>query len=219
MVVISSNQAAVYAEHRKIWKSYMKSHPDVECYFIEYMPNLLHPIVTETTIYLPGKESYENIIRKTLDSIEYFTSRKRYDFIVRANLSSVWIFPRLLQYLETAPRQGLYGGEINKNMPIPHPIDYVSGAGIIFTPDVCQLLLRNRRLVYESNVIDDVDIGYALHKLNVSPTFIPRVNVNSPEDIYKEGFQYRVKIAAERDREPAIMRTILSLAARNNSTQ
>lgn len=219
MLVISSNENPVYAEHKQIWKSYMKSHPDIECYFIEYLTSAFQPVLTETTLYLHGVESYKNIIHKTLDSIEYFTSRKYYDYIIRANLSSVWIFPRLLQFLETAPRQGLYGGEINKNMPIPHRIDYVSGAGMIFTPDVCQMLLRNRRLVYESNVIDDVDIGYALHKLNVNPTFIPRVNVNSLEDMYKDGFQYRVRYASEREREPAIMRTILSLVAHSNSTQ
>lgn len=192
----------------------MKSHPDIDCYFIEYVSTIM-PILTDTTLYLRGVETTGNIIRKTLDSMEYFTSRKQYDYVVRANLSSVWIFPRLLRYLESAPRHGLYGGEINKNMPIPHPIDYVSGAGIIFSRDICQLLLQHRGLVYESNVIDDVDIGYALNKLNINPTFIPRINVNTLDDIYKEGFQYRVRFESEREREPPIMRKILSLVAQN----
>lgn len=215
MLVISSHGQPVYKEHKQIWKSFMKSHPDIECYFIEYTSTFI-PILTDTTLYLRGVESMKNIVRKTMDAMEYFTSRKHYDYVVRANLSSVWIFPRLIRFLESAPREGLYGGEINKNVEILDAVGYVSGAGIIFSHDVCQLLLQNKHLVYEPKLIDDVDIGYALYRLNIRPTFIPRVNVNTPEDMTKEGFQYRVRFDSGREREPLIMRAILSLVDRSN---
>ena len=216
MLVISSNNQDVYKAHKRIWKTYMKSHPDIDCYFIEYTYSVIVPTLVNDTLYLRGTETMQNIIRKTLDAMAYFTSRTKYDYVVRANLSSVWIFSRLMQYLETAPRYGLYGGEINRNMPILHKVDYVSGAGIVFSSDVCQLLLQNRHIVYESNVIDDVDIGYALDKLQIKPTYIPRVNVYTMEDMKREGIQYRVRFNTDREREPHIMMAILSSVDQNN---
>ncbi len=196
----------------------MKSHSDIECYFIENHPTpASSPRLIDDTLYVPGIESWENIIRKTLDSIEFFTARSHYDYVVRANLSSVWIFPRLIRYLESAPKERLYGGEVNRNMPIPHPIDYVSGAGILFSSDVCQLILQNRDIVYESNVIDDVDIGYALDKLQVPPTDVYRVNVYGPDDIERGGMYYRFRVFEDRDREPELMTHVLSLEGHSNS--
>ena len=152
MLVISSQTQSVYRHHKAIWETYMKSHPDIECYFIEFSPVVLSPLLTSTTLFLRGHDTYQTILDKTFRAIDFFTRHKQYDYVIRTNLSSVWIFPRLIRFLETAPRTGLYGGIINNNQPWA----YISGAGITLSWDVVQILLKNRHLAYASKVIDDV---------------------------------------------------------------
>ena len=207
MLVISSQSQPVYRHHKAIWETYMKSHPDIECYFIEFNPAVLSPLLTSNTLFLRGRETYLGILDKTFRALDYFTRRKHYDYVIRTNLSSVWIFPKLMRFLETVPRAGLYGGCIGNNQAWP----YISGAGITLSWDVVQLLLRNRHLAYVNKYIDDVDIGLACAQLGIPTTPIPRVDIQSEEDISKEGFQYRVRFLTDRMRELPFMRKILSI--------
>jgi hypothetical protein len=207
MLVISSQTQPVYRHHKAIWETYMKSHPDIECYFIEFNPSILSPLLTSNTLFLRGRETYQGILDKTFRALDYFTRRKHYDYVIRTNLSSVWIFPKLMRFLETAPRTGLYGGSIGNNQPWP----YISGAGITFSWDIVQTLLQNRHLAYANNFIDDVDIGLACLQLGIPTTPIPRIDIQSEEDMYKEGFQYRVRFLTVRERELSFMRKILSI--------
>jgi hypothetical protein len=208
MLVISSAANPVYKAHKRVWRTYMNKHPDIDCYFIEFVPNLRGPTLTQNTLYLRGQDTYPSIIDKTIKSLEYFTSRKSYDFVVRTNLSSVWVFPKLLKFLETAPRTGLYGGVINTNFIIP----YISGAGITMSMDICRMLLLNKELVYSVKLIDDVDIGYTLHQRGVVTSYIPWCYVESTEDTKKEGFHYRVRVHGDRLQEEGLMMSILNNA-------
>ena len=207
MLVISSQTQPVYRNHKAIWETYMKSHPDIECYFIEFTSAVLSPLLTSTTLFLRGHDTYQTILDKTFRAIDFFTRHKQYDYVIRTNLSSVWIFPRLIRFLETTPRTGLYGGIINNNQPWA----YISGAGITLSWDVVQILLKNRHLAYASKVIDDVDIGFEFVTLGIPTSFIPRVDVLSEDDLSKEGFHYRVRFFTDRDRELPLMRKILSI--------
>ena len=207
MLVISSQTQPIYRHHKAIWETYMKSHPDIECYFIEFNQSLPFPLLTSNTLFLRGQETYFAILDKTFRALDYFTRRKHYDYVIRTNLSSVWIFPKLIRFLETAPRRGLYGGVICDN----EPWNFISGAGITFSWDIVQLLLKNRHFAYASKVMDDVDIGFACLQLGIPTTPIPRVNVHSEEDLSKEGFHYRVRFFTEREREIPLMRKILSI--------
>lgn len=207
MLVISSQTQPVYRHHKAIWETYMKSHPDIECYFIEFTPAVLSPLLTSNTLFLRGRETYLGILDKTFRALDYFTRRKQYDYVIRTNLSSVWIFPKLMRFLETAPRTGLYGGVRNEY----HPWNFISGAGITFSWDVVQILLQNRHLAYASKVIDDVDIGVACTILAIPTTPIPRVDIGTEADISKEGFHYRVRFFTDREREVPLMRKILSI--------
>ena len=207
MLVISSHNEPVYQDHKRVWRTYMKSHPDIECYFIEYLPTTFIPLLTSDTLYLRGTESYKNITRKTLQSFEYFLQRKQYDYVIRTNLSSVWKFPKLVDFLQTAPKTKFYGGVICTNHP---PLKYISGAGILFSIDVCSILLQKRDIAFLSNKIDDVDFGVALSFTDIAPTAVPRVDIHKEEDIHQQGFHYRVRFWDRREREPNIMRAILS---------
>jgi hypothetical protein len=211
MLVLSSNKEPVYEQHRQVWRTYMKSHPDVECYFIEFSPLVFMPTLTKDTLYVRGTENYYNITRKTMLALEYFLSKSSYDFVIRTNMSSVWIFPKMLTFLHTLPRTLHYGGVVLTHERVP----FVSGTCITMSYDVAKILLQHKGIAYANNLVDDVDIGVALYHAGIYPvSSIPRVDISPDEDIYKEGFHYRVRFFTRRERELPIMR---SLAAHNHS--
>lgn len=213
MLVISSNKEPVYQQHRQVWRTYMKSHPDVECYFIEFSPLVFVPILKNDTLYVRGTESYYNITRKTMMALEYFLSNSSYDFVIRTNLSSVWIFSKMLTFLHTLPRTRYYGGVVLTHERLP----FVSGTCITMSYDVAKTLLQHKSIAYTNNLVDDVDIGVALYHARIYPVpSISRIDINSEEDIQKDGFHYRVRFLTRREREPPIM---LLLADRNRSAQ
>ena len=216
MLVLSSHKEPVYEKHRQVWRTYMKSHPDIECYFIEFSPNVFLPTLTWDTLYVRGVESYYNITRKTMLALEYFLSRGVYDFVIRTNMSSVWIFPKTIAFLETQPRIRYYGGVVVTHERVP----FVSGTCIVMSYDTAKLLLQHRHFAYANNLIDDVDIGVALYHIGIYPVnSIPRVDVHPEGYTYQQGFHYRVRFLTDREREPPIMLSILSLAGHNNSAQ
>lgn len=217
MLVISSDTHPVYAKHREVWRTYQKSHPDVDVVFLQYSPLVYAPTRTADTLFFRGTERYGSILRKTLDAIAYFLPKAPYTHVVRTNLSSVWDFPRLIAYLEQQPTTRLYAGFSCGAEGIPW--NYVSGAGILLSRDVAELLWTHRQRALSVGAIDDVDIGYAMQSLGIPQTPAPRVDFLSldhytehREKIPPETFHYRVKHVnwmGDRLEESEIMRRIL----------
>lgn len=217
MLVISSDTFPVYKHHRDVWRTYMNSHPEIECRFIESRPFVFVPTLTSDTLTLRGVERYGTILGKTLEALEYFLTRRLYDYVIRTNLSSVWDFKDLLRYLETLPRERVYVGQTGVNPETGIP--FASGAGIVMSADVARTLLANRRIALTLPAFDDVAIAKALLASGMSPQPLPRVDFVSLKH-YEEHhdkippgtFHYRVKhenYLGDRMEEPEIMRRIL----------
>ena len=154
-------------------------------------------------IYVPGHDSFENILSKTIDSVRWCLGHAKYDFIVRTNLSSFWDFRLLLQALEGMPRESLYSGIINWG-------EYVSGCGIIFSADVCRKLIDMPK---ESNEADDQAIGTYLRAQNV-PMHMGRrydLTYEEGEQVPTDHYHYRAKTAdlSYRYKEPEAIRNLL----------
>jgi len=212
MLVISSDTFPVYAHHRAVWRTYMKSHPSIDCYFIQYNPLVFFPTQTDDTLILRGQERYSTILAKTVDALAYFLPRKPYTHVVRTNLSSVWDFKKLVEYLEGLPTTRLYGG-------IPVEKGGASGAGIILSRDVAGLLVANRRTLLSIGTIDDDDIWTFLRAVGVPLTITRRVDFLNLDHYNEHGnkippgtFHYRVRQLNPNTRlkeEPEMMKRIL----------
>lgn len=192
MLIISSDTDQIYAEHRKVWSSYMNSKKEIECYFIQYRDG--PQVIEDNTFWLNGKESFPAILTKTLDSLDFFLKKDSYDFIVRTNMSSLWNFNALLKHLETLPREKVYNGIIGEY----HITHFISGSGFIMSLDVAKILLQNRQIAESVKVMDDVDIGYTLNKLKILPSLGKRTDYyyremydNSTYD--SSVYHYRIK--------------------------
>jgi hypothetical protein len=214
VVIISSYNNAVYRAHKEVWRLYMNSHPAIDSYFIEYH-DTKHQVIEDNTFYLRGRETYCPGIRdKTLDCFEYIVNNTpAYDFVVRTNLSSLWNFTALIDYIGTLPPVGVYNGIRG----VVNGTPFVSGSGFILSMDVVTLLVKNRALV-TTNILDDVDIAIALQKLGVTITVGSRKDLGSitavNRYIYdKSVYHYRMKMENESERreEPALMLQILGM--------
>lgn len=80
---------------------------NIEAYFIRGNPDLEKTELVEDTIWSKTEESLRpGIINKTLLSLEYLQDRiNSFDYVLRTNLSSFYIFDRLLKILETKPKE------------------------------------------------------------------------------------------------------------------
>ena len=217
MLVISSDTFPVYKHHRDVWRMYMKSHPEIDCYFIEYRPIVLFPTLSSDTLTLRGIDRYGTILGKTLESIEYFLTRRLYDYVIRTNLSSVWDFKELRRYLETLPRDRVYAGQRGTNPDTG--LEFASGAGILMSADVARTLLANQRIALTLPAFDDVAIAKALLASGLRPQPLPRVDFLSLAH-YEEhhtgipsgSFHFRMKhkdYLGNRLEEPEMMRRLL----------
>jgi hypothetical protein len=191
LMLVIYNPSPLYDAQRDFWRRYMNSSPNIFCYFITFCDV---PAITldGDILRIPGEESYEGIIDKTLKSLEYFLERKTYDFVIRTNISSIWDYQQLNQYLLSLPRTGLYCGLPGGTRG---SMSWVSGSGILLTPDTCRTLLDARELALSFKIIDDVDIGYTFEKLGVPITIGSRHDIYNASIEIPEGFyHYRVRL-------------------------
>jgi hypothetical protein len=190
----------------------MKSHPNIDCFFIHYSPFVFVPMLTDDTATFRGRERYDTILAKTVDALAYFLPRRPYTHVVRTNLSCVWDFSRLLSTLQSLPSRQLYGG-------IPLGKGGASGAGIIWSRDVAEFLVANRRTLLSIGTADDDDIGTFLQAVGIRLTITHRVDflslghyIEHNDKIPPGSFHYRVKQPNPHLRlaeEPEMMRRIL----------
>jgi hypothetical protein len=216
VLIISNDLFPVYAHHRAVWASYMKAHPNVDCYFITASPLVFVPTLSQTTITVRGIERYGRIFAKTIDALAFALARRDYSYVVRTNLSSVWDFKQLFAYLDTAPRERLYAGQV-----IPHRsgFPFASGAGILMSVDVARTLVATQHLGRTLAEHDDVAIAGVLAASGLTPQSLPRVDFVSLAHYEAHGdkippgsFHYRVKHenhGGDRMEEPMIMRRLL----------
>lgn len=214
LIIASDNFPGVdltfpYLELKKIWRSYMHSNPNnIEAYFIQADPNLSSPYeIQEDIIWSKTEENLKpGILNKTILSIECMLPRlHEFDYVIRTNLSSFYVFPRLLNFLKTLPRSGCYSG-----YPIA-PYHYQGGklvfghgCGFIMSSDVAAYLVGHqeelRKTPYFEEFNDDVNIGYFFKKSGIQLIPAPLTWLETPEQWkkYKKNksdndFHFRVK--------------------------
>lgn len=216
ILIISSENLPVYKKEKALWRTYMTSHPEIDAYFIESRVDLSTTYMENQTIYTQGEESYEQLIHKTLDALQFCMST-HYDYIIRTNLSTVWDFNALYTYLQNCPKErfysGPYGPYYNKKT-LQYWFHFVGGMGIIMSKDVATLLLENRAITESFRDIDDVDIGYTMYTIGVPIQVVYFCSwdkcIDSAES--KSHFFYRMKQDHNnRENEPGLIEKLLSI--------
>lgn len=178
VLIIASDQLPVYQAEQQIWRSYMHYNPEqIEAYFIKADPALptLYAVDGDIIWSRTSETVIPGIVNKTIVSLGALADRlPEFDYVLRTNLSSFYIFPRLLQFLQNMPKIGFYSGVCDDEL-------FGSGAGFLMSRDVAQLLVENTEFLLRHNldVVDDVLIGIFLNSRGIKLVPHTRVNLTS----------------------------------------
>ena len=104
--LIIASQSEVYDKMANLWRKYMNQNPNIKSYFLYCDPKLEADIfITDDKIIYKDEEKYApGILLKTFAGIHVANTYFSYDFIVRPNISSVFHFDRLIQFLKNQPK-------------------------------------------------------------------------------------------------------------------
>lgn len=173
LILYSPNPA--YDEMRSILSLYLTT-KKVEHYFYWYDPDLSEEHAFEgNTLRLRGQESLmPGVLNKTLEALE-LTLDKKYDFIVRSNVSTVIDFDELSRHLTVGSVD--YGGALyySQTSVVPeHGMtpekfaiygkhSFVLGTHIVLSRKAVQMILDNKEIIQGYGFIDDVALGVFFH--------------------------------------------------------
>jgi len=154
VLILASDNHSTYPKYEEQWRRIMKRNPSFECYFYKSTAGIKEAYeLRDNVLHIKLGECMGNILEKTIRALEYFEPRfSEFDFILRSNISSFFLFERYLAYLEGLPRQNMMEGVTIHSYGYTYP----SGCGFTFSPDVGRTIIRSRQNQYH---MDDVTIG------------------------------------------------------------
>lgn len=156
IVIISApSKTSRWDYEKKKWESYMKSSPNIDCVFTECKE---HFTVQENCLesFKPG------IFQKTILTLS--NSKKEYDYYIRTNLSTFYIFDHLSFFVRKIPTNiPCFGGYCTN-------WGGIQGTGIVMNKMAKDILVEEgKKFVHfqNPNVADDVLISNILKHNNV----------------------------------------------------
>lgn len=169
ILIISTEKTEYERQAKLMWRRYMNKTPEITCMFIENDEGMDEQIRYEpekNLLKVKDKESLvPGIFIKTIRAFKWILSHeslKDCNYIVRTNLSSFWIFDRLLKKLpRIVPPNYVLAEKIFDYFP--------SGCGMVLSKQVVESLCT---INYHKNVVnncpDDVLIGKGLEFLGIT---------------------------------------------------
>ena len=144
----------------------------------EIVGNEIHVNVDDDRYY--NGNGYRNSpLSATLKTIKAFELVKNmdYDFLLRTTLTSYIDKGLVLELLKNKPLRNYYGGytgvvHTNIRGEKINTVNYASGSCMVFSKDVIDIILNNKNMINNDNLLDDVAIGSCLNKENIIPESI-----------------------------------------------
>jgi hypothetical protein len=159
-------------------------------------PSIDKPTLIGRDLHLPVEEKYENLLQKTLLSINWIVENMDFDILVRTNTSNYFFHPLVVERFKSFSSQDLVAGGVIaqwkgviKQSKSKHT--YISGAGIYLSFASAKRLCEMNHEEFVG-VPDDVAIGSYLEKKGVRFFDIARNNITDFKMIWPSP-QTRVK--------------------------
>ena len=187
MLVIAGGTKSVYYAQRSLWRLVAEHvRPmGVHVYLIARSPNVRTPTVQGTTILFPDDPNVPENERYSMtrfarisaeflvESLEFVLGSQLAGHdaphILRTNLSSFWIFDRLLRWLARKATRNYSAGVHGFVDGRP----FLSGAGMVLSRDVASLIVRQRHAL-NTTPVDDVAISAVLRANRVTMDVMTR---------------------------------------------
>lgn len=175
LLLIVSHETELCHELEKVWRSYRNYDPEhIEAYFVKADPDIEESCeLVDDTLWAKTKECFfPGMTIKTLYAMEYMLPRlHEFDFVIRTNVSSFFVFDRLLAFLETLPTKECVAGHIDGGSHERATQIWTCGAGIYLSPDMVELFVANKDYILEDPFLDctydDVFISYFFRANNI----------------------------------------------------
>ena len=181
---IYSNNKSYYSQMKEVHDLHDTkiAYDNIDIFYVTYDNTLTDesPVVLDGNIVkVKGEESLLNILDKTVKALEFLCARKKYDYIVRSNISIFINYPLLESKINELPSNNVYTGGFLFYLTWTNPSHGVlqkhtgnffsGGSALIMSNDVVMDLLENKHKL-DYSVVDDVSIGCYITKHNLPAT-------------------------------------------------
>jgi hypothetical protein len=147
------------------------------------------------TLYVDVDETYENILRKTIEGIRWCFENLEFDFLIRSNVSTYFVPERIEGMLShESPANSFLGGYmefINDRTISDLNRVFVNGAAIFLSRKTVERLVTMNPALWEGKP-DDYAISQYLLSKKVEPKWISRGNIGATSILCNRSF-YRLK--------------------------
>lgn len=242
IILVIANRGEVYDKFVNIyWKKFIEysnklgqikifllyGNENIEC-FSDINDNIIK--FSEKDSLIPG------ILNKTLYSFEYLNNNYEFNYILRTNLSSFFIYDKLIKLIDTFNKTNFLSGplgptfiKLNSQDEYDKKLDYfVSGTAIIMSKDIIINVLNNKNDLNYS-LFDDVALSNLLNttkrieQKRYDITNITRINKNMldfycDEIIKNNHYHVRIKTKKRILCEPIIIEFLVKKFYNNFSS-
>jgi hypothetical protein len=167
LMLVLMSEGEPYKWFRNVWKKYMKSHPNIDCYFYRGNPNLVTEyVLDDDTLWIRIPDSLPYIFERTVRAFRYFVNTRpnTYSFLFRPNASCVVNFKRYYEMCTSFPTHEFCSAMVG-SFPQRNVKEFPSGSGFTLSFDVVKRFARETGL--QNVYIDDVTFGHYLQEWNI----------------------------------------------------
>ena len=145
VLVRADAMGLLHKEYKELWLQYMNKDSRIKVFFVYGTSANFMPTQSANDLIFPSvRDSYYYRLEEVFCAFNYVEGNYEYDYIVRTNLNTFWIWPRLLAHLDSLPLEGVYEGRGPLPLEFPmHKRYYVSDANTIISRGMIQLLLAD----------------------------------------------------------------------------
>lgn len=182
VLVIASSDAPYYERHAAVWRAYMDRCPDVRAFFVRAAPGVPGGCRIEgdtVAVASAAGERFDLILYKTVVALAALRERYDFDFAVRTNLSTLWVWDNLMRFLRCKDPRGYLAATFcrtHDGVVFPSGCGYVLGADLVDA-----LLARAADPAVHADIAglnDDVAVGVMMRGLAVrTAEALPRHDV------------------------------------------
>lgn len=144
IILVLASESELYNELKEIYKKYKDLEPSIKVYFVysgqvSFVPedcDLVYSDLKETVLQ-------PHPAKKVVRALEHINKVHNYDYLIRTNLSTFWVFDRLLKRLNTLPTSNVLTGRPGFVRPL-----YVVGSDMVVSKDLVDKLLTDKYKAY-----------------------------------------------------------------------
>lgn len=171
-------------------------------------------------LVVPVDDTYPNIFEKTVAAMRFFGTQ-RFDFVIRTNSSSYFMFNQLKRLLEQLNSRRVYAGPPGRWSGLwgvdELDVLYASGAFTLLSGDVAALIRESKTGDY-AGLFDDVAIGLTMFRAGVPLQPLQRLDLTDG-DVLRAAPYFRCKHWYQSEVTRKRMREIHSAVESSNAAE